>query len=179
MQHDPAFESYKEIMDQKPTALESYLIRSKYGMDGYPASDNMARMYQMHLNVERIRVPECLFQPSICGVDTMGITELIEYLTLGQQLPSLDVARNIFLTGSHMKFPGLEDRIRTSLQSIVDPEQKVQVQTAQDASLDAWYGGALLARSAQEKIWISKADYYEYGAEYFVEHRCSNIRYAN
>ena len=34
----------------------------------------------MHLNVERIRVPEILFQPSIGGIDQAGISEIADDL---------------------------------------------------------------------------------------------------
>ena len=36
--------------------------------------------HQMHLNVERIRVPEILFQPSIGGIDQAGISEIADDL---------------------------------------------------------------------------------------------------
>lgn len=34
--------------------------------------------YQLHINIERIRVPEILFQPSIIGMGSMGIVEVID-----------------------------------------------------------------------------------------------------
>jgi actin-related protein 5 len=34
----------------------------------------------MQLNVERIRVPEVLFQPSIMGIDQAGLIEILEGL---------------------------------------------------------------------------------------------------
>lgn len=44
-----------------------------------PAYDpeNFGQMHQLHVNVERIRVPEALFQPSIIGLDQAGVVETI------------------------------------------------------------------------------------------------------
>jgi actin-related protein 5 len=39
--------------------------------------------YQLHLLVERIRIPEIVFQPSLIGTDQMGLAEAIHH-TLNQ-----------------------------------------------------------------------------------------------
>jgi actin-related protein 5 len=39
-------------------------------------TDNLEQNYQLHLNVERIRVPESWFQPNMWGVDSAGIGEI-------------------------------------------------------------------------------------------------------
>ena len=36
--------------------------------------------HQLHFNIERIRVPEILFQPSIAGLDQAGVAELLSDL---------------------------------------------------------------------------------------------------
>lgn len=38
---------------------------------------------QLHINVERIRVPEVVFQPHIAGVDQAGLGEIIEHVLRG------------------------------------------------------------------------------------------------
>lgn len=42
--------------------------------------ESLAQAYRLHLNVEKIRIPEVWFQPSIAGVDCAGIAELAGYL---------------------------------------------------------------------------------------------------
>jgi actin-related protein 5 len=39
--------------------------------------ENFGQMHQLHVNIERIRVPEALFQPSIIGLDQAGVVETI------------------------------------------------------------------------------------------------------
>lgn len=41
---------------------------------------NPEQAAQLHLNVERIRVPEVICQPSLGGVDSAGIIEVIEHI---------------------------------------------------------------------------------------------------
>lgn len=48
---------------------------------------------QLHLNVERIRVPEVICQPSLGGVDSAGIIEVIEHI-----LKSFDISERERLT---------------------------------------------------------------------------------
>jgi hypothetical protein len=45
----------------------------------YPPYDpnDMGQTYQLHVNVERVRVPEVLFEPSIIGLDQAGLVETI------------------------------------------------------------------------------------------------------
>jgi len=175
MEHDPTFVSFKDILSKKPSPMESYLIRSRYGMEGFPEANDLARSYQMHMNVERIRVPECIFQPFQCGVDSMGIVEMIDYLTTGRYLGAPDLAQNILLTGAHMSFPGLEERVKFDITALLPPSTPVTVRKSGNVALDAWFGGTILAQDTGN-IWITKADYEEYGAEYYKEHECSNAR---
>jgi actin-related protein 5 len=43
----------------------------------------MEQNYQLHLNVERIRVPEALFQPSMFGQDCAGLGEVAGWVLNG------------------------------------------------------------------------------------------------
>ena len=54
------------------------LNRLKYGQKGYIDVDDLEAQHQIHVNIERIRVPEALFQPHIIGIDQAGIMENIE-----------------------------------------------------------------------------------------------------
>jgi len=43
-------------------------------------SNSPEQQFQMHLNVERIRIPEILFQPSIVGIDQGGLAQTFKHL---------------------------------------------------------------------------------------------------
>ena len=62
------------------------------------------------------------------------------------------------------------------------PDMPINVVRSHDAMLDAWKGGALLARSCftgsrLKDYSISKAQYEEMGHHYLKEHFCSNFLY--
>ena len=39
--------------------------------------DDVSQLHQLHVNIERIRVPEAMFQPSIIGLDQAGLVETV------------------------------------------------------------------------------------------------------
>lgn len=45
--------------------------------------EDLQQSYQLHLNVERIRVPETWFQPAMFGIDSAGIGEVAGWLLNG------------------------------------------------------------------------------------------------
>lgn len=133
---------------------------------------SQAEAHQMHLNVERIRVPEVLFQPSIAGLDQAGIVEIAaDILThrvngiagASQQ----DFLRDIFLTGGHTLFKNFDERLRDGLKAAMPAEAEVVIRKAKDPILDAWRGAAKWAGGDQWKeARITREEYLEKGAEY-------------
>jgi actin-related protein 5 len=76
LQYDPEFlPEHAFEAAQDPTNTLLHLLR--HGM--YPKYDqqDVGQTHQLHVNVERIRVPEVLFQPNIIGLDQAGIVENI------------------------------------------------------------------------------------------------------
>ncbi|KAK1049301.1 Nuclear actin-protein involved in chromatin remodeling, partial [Friedmanniomyces endolithicus] len=71
LKFDPEFteQSTQEAQRDWTKSLQHAALRGPYPYDPESARESA----QMHLNVERIRVPEVLFQPSIAGVDQAGI----------------------------------------------------------------------------------------------------------
>lgn len=76
LQYDPEFlpEHLYENMSSPTNTLMHLLVRGAY--PPYDPTD-MEQSYQLHVNVERVRVPEVLFQPSIIGLDQAGLVETI------------------------------------------------------------------------------------------------------
>jgi actin-related protein 5 len=73
---------------KKTRLLNAFLrgMRPDEPLSSYDPS-NPEQAAQMHLNIERIRVPEALYQPSIAGVDQAGLIEVVGHV-LKQYGPS-------------------------------------------------------------------------------------------
>ncbi len=70
----------------------------------------------------------------------------------------------------------MKDRIYIDLRSNLHCDIDIRITLADDPELDAWKGQRMFYNNEidNKSCFISKEDYFEYGAEYFVEHRCSN-----
>ncbi|CAH3195744.1 unnamed protein product, partial [Porites evermanni] len=71
-----------------------------------------AEYYQLHLGVERIRVPEIVYQPSMLGIEQAGIAETIDFI-LNHFSADLQTAlvQNVFVTGGNTQFPNFQERL--------------------------------------------------------------------
>ena len=83
VKYDSSFIPGEWGQEQDPFPL---LTRIRHGSQSVPTADSpLAEQYQVHLNVERIRVPEIFFEPAIIGVDSAGIIEAVESVLKGLQ----------------------------------------------------------------------------------------------
>ncbi|KAJ9088738.1 Nuclear actin-protein involved in chromatin remodeling, variant 2 [Entomophthora muscae] len=82
LEHDEEFQSEisAESNGFKPT--KSFLQRFQFGthFPNWEAMENIKAQHQLHVNVERARVPEVLFQPSILGLDQASPQEILASL---------------------------------------------------------------------------------------------------
>lgn len=146
----------------------------------YPFDPESAKeSNQFHLNVERIRVPEVVFQPSIAGVDQAGIVEIAEDILM-QRLAghaSRDaILKDVFVTGGYSLFQGFEDRLRNELRAVLPAEVQLGVRRAKDPVLDAWRGAARWAGTAESRTaFVGREEYFEKGGEYLKEHSLGNM----
>lgn len=138
--------------------------------------------HQIHLNVERIRVPEILFQPTLGGLDQAGITEISSDL-LRRRLDgifqpggqSYAMASDVFITGGLALLPGFKNRVQRDFTQFLPTETPLHVRTAKDPLLDAWHGMYKWANSDDSKhAYVTKAEFEEYGPEYIKEHGLGN-----
>lgn len=132
--------------------------------------DSQRELHQLHLNVERIRVPEVVFQPSIAGVDQAGIIEIAADI-LNQRFSAEEdrarLLRDVFLTGGHTLFQGFDDRVRNELRCILPIDAQLSVRRAADPVLDAWKGAAQWASGPElATASITRQDFLEKGSEY-------------
>ena len=129
------------------------------------------RAHQIHLNVERIRVPEVLWQPGIAGVDQAGLDELCTHVLNNFEAPTrarmlkvsvvppsffpsvplttvadsdlgLTQPQNVFYTGRHTSYPGFGARLESSIRSSQPVSVPIYVTRAKDLRFDAWRGMA-------------------------------------
>ncbi|KAI1317777.1 Nuclear actin-protein involved in chromatin remodeling [Mortierella claussenii] len=181
LKYDPNF--LEEHLMNAYTPKNSFLHYYTHGLGPYDPSVGLSldQTYQLHVNVERIRVPEVLFQPGIVGLDQTGLVE-----TLQDVLKRFDaearqrLVQNIFVTGGLAQIPGIVDRFDQSIRSILpfSPGKKTyDVRRAQDCLLDAWRGAAMVGRDKERmsKISVTRQEYEEYGGSYIKEHGLGNI----
>ncbi|KAF8168439.1 chromatin remodeling complex subunit [Crassisporium funariophilum] len=133
---------------------------------------------RIHLNTERWRVPEAYFSPAMAGVDSAGLGEVIQniipyFVESRSRVGALDHAeermgliRNIFLTGSASKIPGIIPRLRATLQPLLPPGTDIFINHAEDPSLDAWKGMSAYSETDEfRRVGVTKQEYEEYGGE--------------
>ncbi|KAF2457718.1 hypothetical protein BDY21DRAFT_285181 [Lineolata rhizophorae] len=176
LRHDPNFteQSTREAqLDWTKSVMHAFL-RGPWPHD--PESQREA--HQLHLNVERIRVPEVVFQPAMAGLDQAGLAEvaagiLTERLAAHPRQP--DVCRDVFLTGGNTLFVGFEERLRAELRAVLPVERELRVRRAGSATLDAWRGAATWAGGdGARRAFVSRAEFLEKGGEYIKEHELGN-----
>ena len=177
LKYDPNFteESTRDAQSDWSRSLVHCFMHGPRPFD--PESQREA--HQVHLNVERIRVPEVVFQPAIAGLDQAGVVEIAADI-LTQRLPDQRVRdallKDVFLTGGNTLFEGFEERVRRELRACLPVEAQLSVRTARDARLDAWKGAARWASERDEvvKAWVSREEYEEMGPDYIKEHDLGN-----
>ncbi|KAH4000216.1 hypothetical protein HBI70_026470 [Parastagonospora nodorum] len=176
LKHDPNFteDSTREAQTDWTKSILHAFLHGPYPYD----QESQKEVNQIHLNVERIRVPEVVFQPTIAGLDQAGIVEIAANILterLGDSPARDNVLKDIFLTGGNTLFQGFEERLRTELRAVLPAEQTIQVRRAGDCVLDAWRGAAKWAGAKQSRSsFVSRQEWMEKGAEYIKEHDLGN-----
>ncbi|CDS05618.1 hypothetical protein LRAMOSA08146 [Lichtheimia ramosa] len=176
LQYDPDFlpEHSFEATSSPTNTLMHLLARGQY--PPYDPTD-VGQMHQLHVNVERVRVGEVLFQPSIVGLDQAGLVETMHDIvrTFNPDRRKQTV-KTIFVTGGFSSLPGFSNRIFTSLRAILPVGTSFQVKRAENPLLDAWKGAAMIAKeSGYRQYAVTRKEYEEYGGEYIKEHGLGNV----
>ncbi|KAF2814419.1 actin-related protein, ARP5 class [Mytilinidion resinicola] len=175
IKHDPNFteDSTREAQQDWTKSMAHAFAHGSAPYD----PESQREMHQIHLNVERIRVPEVVFQPSIAGLEQVGLVEIATGI-LNERLAESqrkDVLKDVFLTGGNTLFKGFEERLRTELLAVLPHEAPFTVRKAKDPVLDAWKGAAKWAGSANAKqAFVTRAEYFDKGSDYLKEHDLGN-----
>jgi len=125
--------------------------------------------YQLSLTVQRVRVPEVLFQPTIIGVDQAGLNEVVA-ATLARVTEAQRQAMmrtGILLTGGCTNLSGFAKRVELDVRMNRPTSESWKVTNVDDGALAAWCGAA---GASLEALWsspaaISRAEYEEHGRE--------------
>jgi len=143
-------------------------------------SKNQGESNQLHLNVERIRVPEVIFKPGIVGLDQAGLIEIMAGL-LGADGPvggvsRLELAKDVFLTGGNTAFKGFEERLADELKAVMPVGADLVLRGASNRCLDAWKGAAAWAGSdRRRRVEVTRGEWLEKGGDYIKEHDLGNV----
>lgn len=177
--HDPNFSleemSHENVLEWNNSLVHMFL-RGPHEFD----PESQAQLHQFCLNIERIRVPEILFQPSIAGIDQAGIVETAEDILLHRlgQTVNPSVTQDIFLTGGQAHFQNFDERLRRDLRSVLPVGTPLKIRRANDPQLDAWKGMAQWATTPDfKKYSVTRQEYEEMGGEYLKEHVYGNAYY--
>nr|KAJ0203511.1 hypothetical protein LSAT_V11C500244020 [Lactuca sativa] len=121
----------------------------------------------------RFRCPEALFQPSLIGMEAVGVHEMT-YNSI--MMCDVDLRKyfyeNILLSGGSTMFSGFADRMSKEITSLAPSSMKIKVFAPPERKYSVWIGGSILASlSTFQQMWISKAEYDESGAS-IVHRKC-------
>ncbi|XP_048777578.1 actin-related protein 5-like [Ostrea edulis] len=195
-QNDADWEVYKEIhpenadsdseadedkLEELETLLKEHDPEFQKEMDqtmGQTGEFDIAEYYKLHLAVEKIRVPELLFQPSMIGIEQAGIAETMDFVFKKFDTATQNkLAQNVFITGGNAMFGHFKERLECELLAMRPFQSTFNVSIANNPILDAWSGARKLALSPLlTTSSITKAEYEEKGSEYMKEH-CASNRY--
>ncbi|OUM52812.1 hypothetical protein BVG19_g2039 [[Candida] boidinii] len=183
LEFDPNF-TIEDTLQRQFDWRKSIIHRFLRGPRDYDPEE-IRQQHQLHLNVERIKVPEILFKPSIAGIDQAGITEISENVVLKRLSNPLEkdlsdyskkVLSDIFITGGNTLFKSFDERLHNEFNSFLPVGTKFRVRRAEDPLLDAWKGMAKWSVSDEAvKSYITRKEYEEMGPDYIKENNLGFI----
>lgn len=127
------------------------------------------------LKEQRIKCPEILFKPNIIGKEESGIgkicNESIQKCNLDIRK---DIYNNIVLSGGTSMLKGLSERFSKEIKNFALESMKgeVNVISSSERKFAVWTGGSILSKTGSDSMWITKAEYEEYG-DLIVHRKCS------
>ena len=168
LKYDPGFNESKTMAAQKDWT-KSIMHAFLHGPRPFD-SDSQQETHQLHLNVERIRVPEVVFQPAIAGIDQAGIVDIAAGMInhgMGNLEDRLSILQDIFLTGGNTLFEGFEERLSNELRAVLPVNISKRIRQASDPLLDAWKGAAQWSKGPEfHQDLVTRQEYSEKGSEY-------------
>ncbi|KAL7632750.1 UNVERIFIED_CONTAM: hypothetical protein RMT77_016951 [Armadillidium vulgare] len=114
---------------------------------------------------ERFRCPEALFNPSMIGMESEGIHDMV-YRTIMKC--DIDIRKDLFannvLSGGTTMYPGIADRMQKEITALAPGSIKVKQIAPPERKYSVWIGGSILGSlSTFQSMWITKDEYDESG----------------
>ena len=167
LKYDPGFNESKTLAAQKDwtKSLMHAFLRGPRPFD----SESQQETHQLHLNVERIRIPEVVFQPAIAGLDQAGIVDIAaDMINHGMGNPDrMNILKDVFLCGGNTLFKGFSERLSKELRAVLPVEASISVRKASDPLLDAWKGAAQWSKEFTfQRNLVTREDFLEKGSDY-------------
>jgi len=162
----------KEKMCYVAEDYEAELKKASEGSDlemSYTLPDGNICKY----SVQRFKCPELLFQPELAGKELKGVHKLTfdSIMTCDLDVRK-DLYANIILSGGTTMFTGFGERLYAEIKKLAPQTMKVKVIAGPDRKYAVWRGGSTLSTlSTFAGMWITKADYDEFG-ETIVHRKC-------
>ena len=122
---------------------------------------------------ERFRCAEILFEPSLVGVESSGVHEMLFNSVMKCDVDvRREMYRNMLLSGGNTLFAGLGERIRKEVVQLAPSRTSVKILAPAERQSMVWRGGSILAALPTfSSMWITREDYQESG-EKIVNRKC-------
>jgi len=120
---------------------------------------------QIMIGSEKFRAPEVLFNPSLIGLEYVGIHQM---LVNSISKCDLDIRRAMFgdivLAGGSTCFDGFGDRLLSEVRKLAPRDTKIKILAPPDRIISTFNGGSILASLTTFKsMWITKKEYEDAG----------------
>lgn len=116
------------------------------------------------LKEERFLCPEVLFQPSICGSESMSVDEaLVSSISACDEELVQTMMNNVIIAGGSTMFKGFQKRLERELAEY-GTFSGVKVTAPEERKYSAWVGGSIVGcLSSFPQMAVTKAEYDEIG----------------
>jgi len=119
----------------------------------------------VQIGAEKYRAPEVLFNPSLIGLEYVGIHQC---LVNSISKCDMDIRRSLFsdiiLAGGSTMFDGFGDRLLSEVRKLAPRDTKIKIWAPPDRVLSTWLGGSILASLATfRNMWVTRKEYNDAG----------------
>ena len=128
---------------------------------------------RVEIGVERFRIPEALFNPSLVGEQGASVhQDIFNAIDNCEQDVRRDMYGSIVLAGGTSMFKGLPERVEKEIIALDQPSMKVKVVATPGRRNSVWLGGSILASlEAFPQMCIAQEEYKEEGVQ-IVHRKC-------
>jgi actin-related protein len=128
---------------------------------------------EIRIGVDRMRVPEALFNPQLVGEACLSVHQAIfNSIDNCEAEIRKDLYATIVLAGGTTMFRGLPERIEKEVVALAQPSMKVKVIATPGRKNSVWFGGSILGSlDAFPQMCVTRDEYLEEGTP-IVHRKC-------